>query len=187
VTTIESHAFWDCIGLTSVTIPESVTNIESDAFEGCTGLTNIKVSSSNTAYTDVDGVIFSKDMKKLVIYPQGKIGEYSIPDGVTTIDVAAFGGSFSGSIGLTNVTIPNSVTTIEISAFRHCEGLTSVTIPNSVTSLGEYAFERCTGLTSVTIPGSVTSLGDHAFMGCTGLDEATRKLILSINPNASLD
>ena len=45
VTSIGSYAFWDCDGLTSVTIPNSVTSIGNWAFLGCTGLTSVSVPS----------------------------------------------------------------------------------------------------------------------------------------------
>ena len=109
VTSIGS-AFWHCTGLTSVTIPNSVTSIGASAFSGCTGLTSV-----------------------------------TIPNSVTSIGVFAF----SLCTGLTSVTIPNSVTSIGSSAFDGCSGLTSVTIGNSVTSIGGSAFLGCSGLTDV--------------------------------------
>ena len=77
--------------------------------------------------------------------------------------------AFSGSSGLTSLTIPSSVTEIGSYAFEDCSGLTSLTIPSSVTSIGYYAFSGCSGLTSLTIPSSVTSIDDNAFSGCSGL------------------
>ncbi|MDE6051459.1 MAG: leucine-rich repeat domain-containing protein, partial [Paramuribaculum sp.] len=41
--------FWDCTGLTSVTIPNSVTSIERNAFEGCSGLTSVTIPNSVTS------------------------------------------------------------------------------------------------------------------------------------------
>ena len=130
VTSIGDYAFWGCWSLSSVTIPNSVTTIGENAFEGCRGLTSV-----------------------------------TIPNSVTTISDA----TFAHCSGLTSVTISNSVTSIGDNAFWHCSGLTSVTIPNSVTSIGENAFSNCSGLTSVTIGNSVTSIGGNAFEGCSGL------------------
>ena len=52
VTSIGDHAFWDCTGLTNITIPESVTSIGDHAFYGCTGLTNITISKGVTSIGD---------------------------------------------------------------------------------------------------------------------------------------
>ena len=149
VTSIGYKAFQDCTGLTSITIPNSVTSIENaslfgvSAFDGCSNLTSINVASGNNYYSGINGVLFNKKKTELIRYPEGK--------------------------SQTSYTIPNSVTSIRNEAFDYCTGLTSITIPNSVTSIGYMAFYKCTGLTSITIPNSVTSIGDEAFKYCTGL------------------
>jgi hypothetical protein len=163
VTRILPGAFSDCTGLTSVTIPNSVTSIEGSsaaycgAFSRCSGLTSVTIGNSVTsigyyAFSDCTGLI-----------------SITIPDSVTSIG----GRAFSGCTGLTSVTIGHNVTSIGGSAFSGCNGLTTITIPDSVTSIGRYAFSGCTGLTSITIPDSVISIGEEAFSGCTGLTTVT--------------
>ena len=162
VTSIGSDAFSGYSSLTSVTIPNSVTSISSSAFNGCSSLVEFVVSADNRNYMSKNGLLLTKDGKKLVI---GVNGAVAIPDGVTSIG----GYAFSGYSSLTSVTIPNSVTSIGSDAFNGCSSLTSVTIPNNVTSIGSDAFYRCSSLTSVTIPNSVTSIGSLAFNGCSKL------------------
>jgi len=113
--------------------------------------------------------LYNKDKSVLHTYPAGKKGNFTIPNGVTSIG----DWTFAGCRGLTGVTIPNSVTTIGGCAFSACTSLTSVTIPNSVTNIGEWAFAGCTRLTRVTIPNSVTSIGGGAFAECTSLTSVT--------------
>ena len=151
VTSIGSHAFRECSGLTSVTIPNSVTTIGESAFYYCEGLTSVTIPNSVTSI----GQFAFMDCLSL--------RSVTIPNSVTSIGYAAF----MECGGLTSVTIPNSVTDIATFTFWGC-GLTSVTIPNSVTSIGHEAF-ACCGLTSVTIPNSVTSLGKGSFWNCSGL------------------
>jgi hypothetical protein len=155
VTSIEGAAFM-ISGLTSITIPSSVTSIGDDAFLGCTGLTSITIPSSVTSVSY--GIVANCT----------GLTSITIPSSVTSI-----GGEAFMSSGLTSITIPTSVTSIGDMAFYGCTGLWSLIIPNSVTSIGGSAFSTCTGLTSLTIPNSVDSIGVGAFEYCTGLTSVT--------------
>lgn len=153
VTTIGSYAFRDCVGLTSITLPNSVTTIDSYAFQGCSSLTSIEIPNSVTSI----GIRAFEGCSSLTTI--------EIPNSVTYIGASAFALVY----GLTSVTIPNSVTAIGYSAFSGCTNLASVVIPNSVTSIGSYAFSGCTNLTTLTIGEGVTGIGENAFKGCTNI------------------
>ena len=187
-------AFDSCTGLTSVTIPDSVTSIGFFAFQGCSGLTSVTIGDGVTSFGDW---AFS-----------GCTGltSITIPDSVTSIGDSAF----YGCTGLTSVTIPDSVTSIGHDAFSGCNKLqdiyitdiaawcnisgldnlmeygasnkklyinnelaTSITIPDGVTVIPSYAFYNYSGLTSITIPDSVTSIGERVFSGCSSLEGIT--------------
>jgi hypothetical protein len=189
VTSIADCAFNYCTNLTSVMIPNSVTNIEIGAFGFCSGLTSISVDAANPAYINsADGVVFNKEKNCLVCYPGGKVGDYVIPNSVTSIGNEAFMGcsrltsvtipdsvtsigfyAFQGCSGLTSVAIPATVTTIDNCTFRDCTNLTNVTIPNGVVRVGWAEFCGCTSLTNLIFPSSVTSIGEYAFVGCASL------------------
>ena len=170
VTNIGSSAFRRCTSLVGITIPDSVTNIGGMAFYGCTSLTGIWVDENNANYSsDEKGVLFNKDKTELRKCPEGYVGDYTIPDSVTSVGEAAF----ENCTSLTGVIIPNGVPSIGIDAFYGCTSLVSVTIPGSVTSIDGGAFENCASLTDVTIPDSVTSIGYAAFYGCDSLTNVT--------------
>ncbi len=129
VTIFNQNSFSGCTALTSITIPNSA-RIGFNVFYGCTGMTSINVAEDNLNYASIDGVLYSKDKKTLIMYPKGKTGSFTIPNGVTSIgdedDYASC--EFEDCTGLTSVTIPNSVTSIWFGAFRGCTGLTSMTV-----------------------------------------------------------
>ena len=177
---IDRSAFWGCSGLTSITIPNSVTSIGSSAFSGCSSLTSIIIPNSVTRIGDYAFSGCSSLTSIIIPNSVTRIGDYAfhgcsgltsitIPNSVTSIGSSAFQVCSS----LTSITIPNSVTSIGQMTFSGCSGLTSVTIGNSVTSIGHDAFSYCNGLTSITIPNNVTSIGSCAFIGCTSLTSIT--------------
>jgi len=153
VTGMGSSAFARCTRLTSVTIPNSVTFIGPSTFSGCSNLTTVNISNSVTS-------IMASTFKNCT-----NLRTIEIPNSVTSVGNNAFENCGS----LTSITIPNSVTSIGESAFSECSGLTSVTFPNSVTSIGEAAFASCTGLRTVTIGSGVTSIRSGAFYNCHNL------------------
>jgi hypothetical protein len=170
VTSIGSYAFYNCSSLISVNIPNSVTSIGDGAFYNCFSLVAIDVDANNAAYASENGVLFNKEKTTLIKYPTGKAdADYTIPENVISIGERAF---FSCN-NLAAVTIPNSVTSIGESAFYRCSSLALVTIPNSVTSIGGGAFLACSNLAAVTIPNSVTSIDNSAFLGCSSLTSVT--------------
>ena len=170
VTSFGDGAFFACDSLTSITIPDSVVQIGENPFTSCSSLKIISVSPEHLYFAAIDGVLFRKADKALISYPAGiKSPTYTIPQGITSIGVAAF----SRCKSLTSITIPDSVTSIRDWAFSSCDSLTSITIPDSVTSIGVGAFESCYSLTSITIPDSVTSIGDWAFASCNFLTSVT--------------
>ena len=137
VTSIGYKAFGDCTGLTSITIPNSVTYI-SGGFGGCTGLTSITIPNSVTVitYFAFSGCTGLTSVK--------------IPDSVTSISECAFG----SCTGLTSITIPNSVAHIGWGVFQGCTSLTSITLPSSVISIDECVFLNCPSLTDVYYTGT---------------------------------
>ena len=104
VSRIVANAFFDCEGLTSITIPNSVTSIENAAFAYCSGLTSVTIPNSVTSIGD----IAFADCFGLT--------SVTIGNSVTSIEKY----TFHGCSGLTSVNIGNSVTSIGESAFKNC-------------------------------------------------------------------
>ena len=145
LTYIGPWAFSNCTSLTAITLPASLTSFREQIFSGCSSLTSINVSSENQVLTSKDGVLFSKDLSILIMYPEGKTGEYIIPEGVTTITVYAF----EKCLNLTSIIIPEGTTSILDYAFHGCSNLTLVNLPKTLESIGYAAFGDCSSLSTV--------------------------------------
>ena len=148
-----SRAFYNCSGLTSLSLPSGITSIGWEAFSGCSGLTSLSLPSGitsmgNEAFSGCSGLT-----------------SLSLPSGLTSIGYNAF----SGCSGLTSLSLPSGLTSIDFNAFSGCSGLTSLSLPSGLISIGDGAFSGCSGLTSLSLPSGLTSIGDVAFSGCSGL------------------
>jgi len=116
LTSVGVVAFKDCPLLEKISIPPNVSDISYTAFNGCTSLTNISISDQNPWYCSVDGVVFSKDMKKMVLFPEGRSGSYVIPSGVTIVELGAF--PIEPLQNLNTLEIPDSVVEIKCASWE---------------------------------------------------------------------
>ena len=163
---LDYGAFYNCGNLVNINLSASVTTVGEHVFKNCTSLQNIEVDENNPNYMSIDGNLYTKDEKTLILYASGKQDTFFVvPNTVTTIGNYAFFDCDS----LTGVTIANSLTSIGDYAFSGCSSLTSMTIPNSVTSIGSHAFNECASLAKVVIPSSVKYVGKYAFRLCNAL------------------
>ncbi len=162
VKTIKEHAFYNCTSLISVNISLQVASIEECAFEGCTSFTSINVDKENANYCSVDGVLFSKDMSVLKLYPMGRTNvSFVIPDSVTSIGDYAF----LDSSKLAFVTFSDLTASIGNYAFCGCSSILGIINPDTVTSIGNHAFEGCTSLMGISISKSIDTIGDSIIDG----------------------
>lgn len=167
VAAIDGYAFNGCTGLTSITLPATLTTISVGAFGDCTSLDVIDIPASVTrvepdAFTgslwwqnQLRGVVYInhiayKFRKNLMISTH-----MTLEAGTTSINEDCF----LNQMNLTSITLPSTVTEIRRSAFENT-GLTSFTFPSSVANLakGHDMFSGCTKLTTVTLPDDATVL-----------------------------
>lgn len=167
LTTIEKNAFYNCEKLKSVTIPQNVSSIGLAAFvEGLSesSLTEIKVDPENPYFSEKDGVVFSKDGTKLIVFPSGRSGDYQIPDG--TVSVGDY--AFYYCVNVSSITVPGSVRSLGEGAFGNCSSLTKAVLNEGLEEIGEYAFQSSSGIRDIIIPASVKSVGKNGLRLSSG-------------------
>lgn len=146
VASIGVYAFHNISSVTSVTLPESVYGVGYFAFSNCKSLTKPIYNSK----------VFAR-------LPISQSGDYTIPNGITTIASAAF----RECSKITSVTISSSVTEIEESAFSLCTTLAEITLGEAVTKIGDHAFWQCSKLTKIHAGAKPATVSSHTFNGIT--------------------
>lgn len=164
VTSIGGWSFWFS-GLTSITIPSSVDYIGENPFGGCAELTTIMVEDGNAVFDSRNNcnAIIKTSANELISGCQNSV----IPDDVTRIgdDAFYFIHTLSGEL-----VIPEQITSIGEYAYEGCSGLTgSLIIPNTVLEIGESAFAHCDGFDGrLVLSDALTTIPSWAFEECTG-------------------
>lgn len=177
ITSIGERAFNGCTGLTNIKLPENLISIGMNAFEFCTKLTEITVDKNNPVFCSVDGVMFDKAMTTLIMFPAGKKGKYSIPDGIIRI----CSGAFNSCEKLTGISFPQSL--LYIDSFRFdCEQLTEITVSElnsyycsvegvlfdkGMCTLMEYPINK--SQINYAVPDGVKRIDRYAFNNCKRL------------------
>ncbi|MBQ6741312.1 MAG: leucine-rich repeat domain-containing protein [Bacteroidales bacterium] len=165
VTAIGRYAFTNCLNLTSVVIPESVTKIDNMAFMGCMSLVFAPLPSTlrnigYMAFQDCTG-----------------LPSVVVPDSIESVGFNAFGHVknviYNGTLNTNswrpctlNGYVEGSLVYADDSKATLTACLTSathVTLPASVTAIGGYAFMDCIHLQTLEVPSTVDTIGANAF------------------------
>ncbi len=164
----------DCFYLQHLTIGANVTEI--DTKFNCVNLETITVSEDNPAFSSVAGVLYDKDVTKLVRFPECKlrliipltvteIGEYAFYDAGTNLVLSNIDEHFR------YVSIPGSVVTVGESAFENST-LEILKFNDGTTTIGANAFKGCGALSYVVFCDSIEFIGIDAFEGISFFDQA---------------
>ena len=156
----KADVFYQCTSLTTFNLPANVTELPG-IFSGCTALTTVNVDEDNPYYTSIDGVVFTKNVDKLVFFPQARGGDYVLPDAVVEIE----SGVFQGNRALTGITFGKNIQVIGERAFQECTELRTVVFTSGGVQLdiGVRAFYKCESLRSLDLPAYTKTIGSYAF------------------------
>ena len=217
---IADKAFSGCGTLESISLPEGLEKIGYRFIEG-TGITSLTVPSTVTASgsygwdgatagaMELQEVKFSEGMKKIPDYfcsndsKNNALQKIVLASSITTVGYGAFRNctgleavefgkeignigryAFNGCVGLERISFEENTKQvigtdgrkvlypleIDSNAFSMCSNLTEIDWSKNVKTIGGEAFYGCTSLTEVQVPENVTSVGDRAFGNCSSLE-----------------
>ena len=175
ITSIKKQAFTNCIALSSISIPSTVTSIGESAFDNC-ALSEITIpdnvkSIEARAFNSCNNLKHIKLGNGINSIEEQTFGDCShlekieLPCNITKIGNSAF----SACMRLSNIKIRGLVTSIGNSAFSYCSSLKTIDLPSTITTIGIQAFKNCTSLKEIILPLNLTAIKSSAFYGCTSL------------------
>ncbi len=153
VQTIGDLAFYGCVNLTGISVPDSIVSIGNRSFKGCASLSRITLPAG---VTGIGEACFEECEKLSAIF---------LPEGLKNIDDYAF----FRCAALKTVSIPVSVEKLGMIVFAYCGELTSVTINCPITKVPDWTFYGCKKLVSLTLPASTEVAGSNSFHDCRSL------------------
>ena len=135
VSSIAEKAFYECAGLTSVTIQEGVQEIGRQAFDHCTNMKSIVIP--NTVKTIGEAAFNSCQ----------SLEEIELPNSLEALHDR----TFLQCSSLKSIIVPNSVKSIEGKVFSYCTSLEFLYIPRSVESITNIICEGCSSLSFIQL------------------------------------
>lgn len=178
---IGDYAFYECIQLTAITLPNNLRVIGNSAFNGA-HLSSINIPNSVTQIGEsafgtgtylpiINNVIYADTY--IVGVSDKTLSSYTIQNGTKWIGDKAF----QNCSNLSTISIPSSVLYIEKDAFKDCTNLSLLSLSEGLISIGDDAFKNC-AITNISIPNTVKTIGQGAFLD-------TQLEIVTIGENAS--
>ena len=202
VTSIVEVAFYECGGITSVTIPDGVTEIQDCTFAFCYSLKSVTIGSGVTSIgeqafylcfgitemtvlatvppTMVTNAFTGVSQSIPVYVPLEALDAYKAADGWKEFSGLQAKGFSSFTVDNLNYRVTGS-TAVELTGYvTRPTGILDIPATVSyegknfdVTAIGKSAFGYCSGITLLTIPNTVKTIGVNAFCFCSGILELT--------------
>ena len=174
--TLSPFSIRECNQLREVYLPSTVilhvdvgnvAGVDGDQWiKWCPKLEKIEVSQENTNITSLDGILYSKDMTWLLLYPAGISQEtFVVPDGVKRLRDE----SCTGNPYVKEIILPEGLTIIGYWSFVNCYSLERINIPETCQFIGQYII-RQTNIQTLHIPASVTGIAPSAFFQAQKLE-----------------
>lgn len=147
VVSIDDDAFYGCVELTDIIIPDGVMSIGDRAFAYCQQLKNVTISDS---VTNIGAAAFAYC---------GNLESIVLPENVEIIRYETFYYCYA----LKNVDLPKNLRCIEGCAFWKCINLQQIILPSGLEKIKNSAFSYAFAVNWLIIPKSVTEIVSFAF------------------------
>jgi len=174
------YAFQNAKGITEINAPDTMRYLNpSNNFVNTPALKAINIDENNQWYSSVNGVLYSKDQKRLYKVPDAYAGDVTLPETVTNIDDNY---TFNNCTGIKKLTIP-AATGLWDYVFDGVKSITEISISPDHTGYAsvngcminpakDYVYAIPKGAATVTIPDNIVSQGrirDAALCNCPNL------------------
>lgn len=180
ITQIKNGAFFDCLSLADVVLPESLEKLGSQPSSSEIIWGNYKGVFENCAIKSLDLPYKLNFVGRRAFRGCKRLAKINLPNAIKKIPAQCFEGCSS----LQEVLLPDKLTHIRESAFRGT-AIENIKVPPSVTEIEKYAFDSCQKLSKVTLYEGLLKIGPNAFQNCTSLCELKLpRSITAIGPNA---
>ena len=146
---IGSRAFYGCIGLKEVKIPDSVKEMGIRTFYNCTKLEKVEVGSGVT------------EIPEFAFYCCESLKEVILSDNCQKIGRSAF----YNCVSLSTLKTGFKLAYLDRYAFKGCTSLKSFVTTEQMTTLDAHSLRELTSATQFLIREGVTDIAQHAFYG----------------------
>ncbi len=118
----------------SISIPKNLPNVWLGTLYGARGLKKFTVDPENPCLKDIDGVLYTKDGKKLIKAPAQMTGKYIMPEGVEELEAFAFQNS-----NFDEVVLPDSLIKMGSSVFQY-SSIKKMSVPKGIAKIEDNVF-----------------------------------------------
>lgn len=164
VTMSSLNAWHNVSGIHKLVVKNSKCSLTIDEIKRCLRnsvldeLKEIEIITGDERFRAIDGMLYSKNARRLYFCPRGIDGTLVIPDGTDTITEGS-----CGNCNLSKVIIPDSVKRIDRFAFTRNYALEYVEGCKNVERINDYAFAYCKQLKKFPFGEFIKNIGSCAF------------------------
>lgn len=178
VTSVGSYALNCDERVKVINIGADVTYVDPKAFYSCWALRQIEVDENNPNYCDVDGVLYSKDMKEIICRPcdhdtylAEKYGYAVYDENGSRIEPAAEDANYEQYVNdVLTFVVPSTVETVGQLCFNYAN-MTTVYLPEGLKTIETLGFFEIPRLENIYSYKTETAVADSHFTGEEALGE----------------